>query len=111
MYYWAEINEENVVLRVLPRIDDSNGDDGYISIVQEYGGNWIKASDKAAINGFRKNFPGPGYTYNESIDAFIPKKPYSSWTLNLDEYRWDPPMPYPNDGNWIWDEENKTWTA
>ena len=30
----------------------------------------------------RKNYAGKGYTYDASRDAFIPPKPYASWTLN-----------------------------
>ena len=30
---------------------------------------------------FRKNHAGIGYTYDEDRNAFIPKKPFVSWTL------------------------------
>lgn len=109
MYYWAEIDNDGTVLRLMPSIEDSNGDDGYIAITSEYPGKWIKASKNAATSGFRKNFPGPGYTYDESLDAFIPPKPYDSWTLNLEEFRWDPPTEYPNDGRWTWNENQQSW--
>lgn len=112
MYHWAELDESNIVIRVLPGFEDANGDDGYQAIVNEHGGNWIKASDTAVSSGFRKNFPGPGYSYDEELDAFIPFKPYDSWILNLEEFRWDPPTPYPNDGvNWSWDESNNSWKS
>jgi hypothetical protein len=59
---------------------------------------------------FRKNFAGVGYTYDEDRDAFIPKKPFASWTLNETTCLWDPPVVKPDDGqNYIWNETNQTW--
>lgn len=46
----------------------------------------------------RKNFAGIGYTYDKQRDAFIPPKPYASWTLNEQTCLWDSPVPYPADG-------------
>lgn len=58
----------------------------------------------------RKNFAGIGYTYDSVRDAFIPPKPYNSWTLNENTCLWDSPIPYPEDGNkYTWNEENQTW--
>lgn len=45
----------------------------------------------------RKNFAGIGYTYDKQRDAFIPPKPFDSWTLNEQTCLWDPPIPYPSD--------------
>ena len=59
---------------------------------------------------FRKNYAGIGYTYDENKDAFIPPKPYSSWTLNDDTCRWEAPVAYPDDGKrYRWDEEITNW--
>ena len=59
---------------------------------------------------FRKNFASIGYTYYEDIDAFIPPKPYDSWTLNKDTCQWHSPIPMPQDNNsYIWNETNKSW--
>lgn len=60
----------------------------------------------------RKNYAGIGYTYDATRDAFIPPKPYASWTLDEETCLWNPPTPYPNDGNpYAWDESTLTWTA
>ena len=59
---------------------------------------------------FRKNFAGIGYTYDSIRDAFIPPKPYNSWILNESTCNWDPPVPYPNNGQlYIWNEETLSW--
>lgn len=39
------------------------------------GGRWVKTSYNAATNGFRKNYAGIGYTYDQNRDAFVAPKP------------------------------------
>jgi hypothetical protein len=43
----------------------------------------------------RKNHAGIGYTYDEDRDAFIPKKPYTSWVLNESTCLWQAPVTMP----------------
>jgi len=65
----------------------------------------------------RKNHAGIGYTYDEDRDAFIPKKPFNSWTLNEDTCLWEAPIAKPeltqeqidNNNYYNWNEENQTW--
>jgi hypothetical protein len=60
----------------------------------------------------RKNYAGIGYTYDAQRDAFIPPKPYASWTLNELSCLWEPPTPYPNDDRrHIWNEQTTSWTV
>tara|TARA_R100000935_G_C2830995_1_gene165078 strand:+ start:920 stop:1465 length:546 start_codon:yes stop_codon:yes gene_type:complete len=59
---------------------------------------------------FRKNYAGLGYTYDESKDAFIEPKPYSSWTLNEETCIWEAPVDKPeNEQFYIWDETTTSW--
>jgi len=61
-------------------------------------------------NNFRKNFAGIGFRYDDVRDAFIPPKPYPSWTLNETTCLWESPVSYPTDGqNYKWNEINQTW--
>lgn len=86
MAHFAEINEKNVVLRVLVTDnDDPNGDDGHSWLVDNLGGNWIKTSYNANI---RKNFAGIGFLYDEELDAFIPPKCHKEAILN-ELAQWD----------------------
>jgi hypothetical protein len=48
-------------------------------------------------NNIRKNYAGIGYTYDETRDAFIPKKPYASWILNEDTCQWKAPVARPTE--------------
>jgi len=59
---------------------------------------------------FRKNYAGIGYKYDQTRDAFIPPKPYNSWTLNETTCDWEPPIAYPTDGqNYKWNETDQSW--
>ena len=59
---------------------------------------------------FRKNYATVGGTYDQSRDAFIPPKPYPSWTLNETTCLWEPPVARPNDGQrYEWNEETQQW--
>jgi hypothetical protein len=110
MAHFAEIDNNNVVLRVLVTDNnDPNGDEGYQWLLDNLGGTWVKTSYNGNI---RKNFAGIGYTYDETRDAFVPPKPFPSWVLNEYTCLWDAPTPYPTDGKiYNWDESTATWIA
>jgi hypothetical protein len=59
----------------------------------------------------RKNYAGIGFTYDHTLDAFIPPKPYASWTLNEKTCLWDAPTPMPIDGKYTWDEATLSWVG
>lgn len=78
----------------------------FTSFVDPSPGQWIETF----TDGTRKNYAGIGYTYDQNRDAFIPPKVFASWILNEETCLWDPPVPYPNDGNeYCWDEDYQTW--
>jgi len=81
MAHWAELDENNVVLRVTVG-DNNEPDESYQWLIDNLGGTWVKTSyntlgGKHILDGtpFRKNFAGVGYTYDEERDAFIAPKP------------------------------------
>ena len=58
----------------------------------------------------RKNYAGVGYTYDAVKDAFIPPKPFASWTLDDDTCLWNAPVAMPTDGkSYVWDEATTSW--
>ena len=104
MSHWAEVDNNNVVLRVL--VGPNYGDEGE-AFFNALGGTWVKTSYN---NNIRKNYAGIGYTYDADRDAFIAPKPYNSWLLDEDTCRWQAPVPYPTDGlMYQWDEELTDW--
>ena len=61
---------------------------------------------------FRKNHAGKGFTYDEDRDAFIPKQPYNSWTLNESTCQWEAPIAKPDSESgemYQWNEETTSW--
>jgi hypothetical protein len=81
-------------------------------------GEWIQTSyntygGQHLLGGtpLRKNYAGIGFTYDRTKDAFIPPKPYASWTLNEDTCLWEAPVAMPTDGKvYEWDETTTSWT-
>jgi hypothetical protein len=58
----------------------------------------------------RKNYAGVGYTYDSGRDAFIPPKPFASWSLNETTCLWDAPTPMPTDDKrYTWYEPTTSW--
>ena len=80
MSHWAEIDENNIVLRVLVG-NNSEPDEGE-AFMNSLGGTWVKTSYNGTI---RKNFAGIGYTYDLGKDAFIAPKPECHPEVSLDE--------------------------
>ena len=106
MSHFAELDENNVVLRVVVG-NNAYPREGYDWIVDNLGGRWVQTSYNATI---RKNFAGVGFTYDEDRDAFIAPQPYASWVLDEETCRWEAPTPYPTDGKlYEWDEESLSW--
>jgi hypothetical protein len=104
MAHWAEIDENNVVLRVTVG-DNNDPDEGYQWLIDNLGGRWIQTSYN---NNFRKQYAGIGFTYDELNDVFISPSPYPSWVLNT-LFDWVAPITMPTEGNWVWDEPSVSW--
>jgi hypothetical protein len=94
MAHWAEIDENNIVLRVTVG-DNNEPDEGYQWLLDNLGGTWIRTSYNGTI---RKNYAGIGFTYDELRDAFIAPKPDDftdedgdsfTFVLNEDTCQWE----------------------
>jgi len=112
MSHFAQIDENNIVTQVIV-IEQDVVDTGLFGNPST----WIQTSyntqggvHKLGGTPLRKNYAGIGYTYDSTRDAFIPPKPYNSWTLNEDTCLWDAPVAMPNDGKiYSWDEDALSW--
>lgn len=89
MSHWAELNDQNKVIRVLVGDNnDPNGDEGYQWLMDNLGGIWVKTSYNGNI---RYNYAGIGYTYDLDADAFIAPRPecgHKELFLN-DAFKWN----------------------
>ena len=122
MAYFAELNGDNVVTRVIavgndistaagPLGDNDMHVDGETWCVNFFkGGTWKQTSYN---NNFRKQYAGKGYTYDAAKNKFIRPEPFASWSLDEND-DWQAPVTYPSniDDKIInWDEENRKWIA
>ena len=106
MSHWAEIDNNNIVLRVtVGDNNDPTGDEGYQWLIDNLGGTWIKTSYNSNIRGI---YAGIGYTYNPDEDIFVTPQPYPSWVRSGSF--WNPPTPMPvDDKHYTWDEATTSW--
>lgn len=107
MAHWAELDENNIVLRVTVGDNDSP-DEGYQWLLDNLGGRWVKTSYNGII---RIRFAGIGMFFDEVRDAFYFKdSPYPSWVFDEVLVEWVAPIPYP-DGllRYTWDEATLSW--
>jgi hypothetical protein len=115
--HFAEIDENGVVVRVLV-VDDEfehRGED-YLANELGLGGRWVQTSYNThggvhLLGGtpLRMNYAGIGYIYDVERDAFIPRRPYLSWTLNEETCLWQAPVVMPTDAPYRWNEELQVW--
>lgn len=138
MAHFAELNEKNVVVVVLPGRDQDDERE-----LTERTGKTYKRCSYNTIHGlhrlggtpFRKNYPGPGWVYDAQRDAFLPPSPYGEWIpkigeayptdavykLNEQTCAWEVDLekyPYPNGSqycdedqlrSWFWDANTLEW--
>ena len=111
MAHFAKV-KNGKVLKVI--VAEQEFVDSYIDNIP---GKWIQTSyntwggvHKLGGTPLRKNFAGVGYTYDDTRDAFIPPKPYNSWTLNETTCLWEAPVAKPdNTKKYEWNETNQQW--
>ena len=124
MAHFALLDENNIVTFVTVGRDEDNGKEAELSARtgQTYkqtsyntrGGVYYtpgtSTPDPDQSKAYRKNYAGLGFTYDATLDAFIPEKPFPSWLLNTTSCLWEAPVPYPTDGKtYRWDEETQSW--
>lgn len=124
MAHFAKLDENNVVIFVTVGAEQDDGKENQLSI--RTGDVYKQTSyntrrgvyytpntdqpDPDQSKAYRKNYAGIGYVYDETLDAFIPPKPYPSWTLDSTTADWIPPIPMPDDGQrYFWNEATQSW--
>ena len=108
MAHYAFLDDNNIVTEVIVGIDETELIEG-IDPETWYGQFRGQRCVRTSYNGkIRRRYAGIGYTYDDTNDVFIAPKPHNSWLLN-DNFDWIPPIPYPDEGDWTWDEEELKW--
>ena len=111
MSHFAKI-ENNIVTEVI--VAEAGFFDTFIDLSP---GEWLQTSyntyaGEHTLGGtpLRKNYAAIGFTYDKTRDAFIPPKPFASWTLNETTCLWEPPVAYPDVTKlYNWNETDQTW--
>jgi hypothetical protein len=121
MAYFAKLGPGNIILTVEPVSNDiattEQAGVDFLNNLYNTRDVWKQTSYNTKggvhLNGgtpLRKNYAGIGYSYDQTKDAFIPPKPYLSWTLNETTCQWEAPVVKPADGKfYIWNEDTQQW--
>ena len=123
MAHFAELNSDNIVLRVVVVANSDTATEdgtenesiGVLFCQKLFGGTWVQTS----YNGnFRKNYAGVGSTYDSTRNAFYSPKPFNSWVLNESTCVWEAPVSMPSDAGegdppkmYRWDEDSTSWVV
>jgi hypothetical protein len=116
MAHFAKLDADNNVIHVSVVDDvnclDADGNEseqvGILYLTQVHG--YDKWKQCSYNRNMRKHYPGLGFRYDERLDAFIPPKQLPSYVFNEELCAWEPPVPYPTDGqDYRWDEETVSW--
>ena len=123
MAHFAELDNDNVVLRVVvvgndcvPSDEHVDGETWCVNFFK--GGTWKQTSYN---HNFRKQYAGIGYTYDAAKNKFISPKPHASWALDGND-DWQAPVTFPTVTTYgsndpldrymiSWDEAGQQWTA
>lgn len=134
MAHFAEIDESNVVLRVLvvPDEQEHRGQE-YLADDLGLGGTWLQSSYNTHNNvhydfnglfgalpdggvAFRGNAASVGFTYDPVLDVFKRPQPFPSWVFDVPTAGWQSPVPYPgvqppdpDEPMYEWDEDTTVW--
>jgi hypothetical protein len=121
MAHYAFINPENIVVKVIVGVDetetqtDTDGTvvggsaeawEAFYAAQPWHAGFTCKRT--SYNNNIRKQYAGIGYTYNAEADVFVAPQPFPSWTLDSN-HDWQAPVARPSEGLWAWNETTQAW--
>ena len=127
MAYFAELNKDNKVLRVVAASNEDiithGGEQSeqaaqFFQTVCPLSPNGVKWVQTSYNRNFRKQYAGEGFFYDENKNIFIRPQPFASWSLDANG-DWQAPVAYPtvtvsssNLPYFIsWDENGLRWIA
>ena len=119
MAHYAFLDENYVVTEVITGKDEDEGLYDWEKFYTSERGQMCKRTSYNTWGGqhkeggtpFRKNYAIIGGIYDPDRDAFIPPRDFPSWILNETTCLWEAPVPYPNDGQtYFWNEQDQIWS-
>lgn len=111
MAHFAKLRIGNIVEQVIVVSNDiATTEEAGIQFLKSLYGEHTNWKQTSYNNNIRKNFAGINFKYDETRDAFIPIKPFTSWVLNEESCQWEAPIPMPQDDNkYNWNEQTVSW--
>ena len=126
MAHYALLDENNIVTGVICGVDEDDLSnlpeefDTWEEFYADFHGCTVKRTSYNTHRGehdlggtaFRKNYAGKGFTYDSTLDGFIPPKPtgFDSWVVDNTTGDWIAPTPYPSDDKYYyWEEDTTSW--
>ena len=111
MAHYAFLDENNIVTKVIV----GRNEDEVVEGISDWEAHYAEVIGQKCVrtsynHNIRKQYAGIGFTYDEEADVFVCPQPFPSWSLDSN-HDWQPPIPMPTDGNWMWDESKLTWVA
>ena len=103
MAYFAELDENNIVLRTIV-VHENDAPNGEMFCHNLLGGRWIETFNDGSA---RKQYASVGFIYDADANEFVAPSPFASWTLDSNN-DWQPPTLQP-EGSFYWDEESLSW--
>ena len=97
MAHYAFLDENNVVVQVIVGKDENEDAVNWEKHYEDFAGLTCKRTsyntfeNRHSNNGipFRKNYAGIGFTYDETLDAFIPPKCHTEAELDQETCAWN----------------------
>lgn len=116
MAHFAQLDENNIVIQVIVVHNNELLDNGTesefkgILFCQSIFGIDTVWKQTSYNSSFRGNFAGVGFLYEPLRDVFLEPKPYFNWVLNNVTYKWEAPVPCPDNGRrYGWDGYTNSW--
>jgi len=125
MAHFAELDSNNIVLRVVKACNQDIANNGgeqseqaaeNFKKVCPFSLNGVKWLQTSYNNNFRKQYAGIGYTFDSTKNKFISPQPFASWSLDSND-DWKSPVAYPTVTTYgdnipyfiTWDEAEIKW--
>jgi len=120
MAHYALLDSNNIVVKVITGVDETETQDDNGTVVGGSGEAWeafyasqpwhegLTCKRTSYNSNIRKQYAGIGYSYDAVADVFVAPQPYPSWTLDSN-HDWQPPVARPAEGMWMWNESTQSW--
>lgn len=115
MAHFVELDENNEVIQVVvvnndkllkDDVEDEATGIAFLEALMGKGRRWVQTSYN---NNIRKRYAGIGMIYDEKVNMFAQKSPYTSWRLD-ENGEWQAPVERPKTDEPVeWNEDEQKW--